>query len=82
MSRVIIPPHQGVNQSQDKYQFNHQENTKGQETTNFSSEVHATPLSRRTTKCWSTQWGLACQQAREPREKNWLSLDLWYSLGD
>jgi hypothetical protein len=33
-------------------------------------KVIATPLSRRTTKCWSTQRGLACQQAREPREKN------------
>jgi hypothetical protein len=33
-------------------------------------EVIATPLSRRTTKCWSTQWGLACRQAREPQEKN------------
>jgi hypothetical protein len=30
-------------------------------------EVRATPLSRRTTKCWSTQQGLACRQAREPR---------------
>ena len=28
----------------------------------------------RTTKCWLTQWGLACWQAREPREKNPLSL--------
>ena len=37
-------------------------------------EVCETPLSRRTTKCWSTQWGLACWQAREPREKNRLSL--------
>ena len=40
MSRVIIPPHKGVNQSQDEYQFNHWENTKGQETINFSPEVH------------------------------------------
>ena len=45
-------------------------------------EVRATPLSRRTTKYWSTQWGLACWQAREPREKNWLPLALWYSPGD
>ena len=37
-------------------------------------EVCETPLSRRTTKCWSTQRGLACWQAREPREKNRLSL--------
>ena len=37
---MIIPSHKGVNQSQDKYQFNHRENTKGQETTNFSPEVH------------------------------------------
>ena len=37
-------------------------------------EVHATPLSRRTTKFWSTQRGLACRQAREPREKNLVSL--------
>ena len=39
-SEVIISPRRGVNQSQYEYQFNHQENTKGQETTNFSSEVH------------------------------------------
>ena len=26
-------------------------------------------ISHRTTKCWSTQRGLACQQADEPREK-------------
>ena len=32
-------------------------------------EVCETPLSRRTTKCWSTQRGLACWHAREPREK-------------
>jgi hypothetical protein len=37
---VIIPPRLGVNQSQDEYQFNHWENTKGQETTIFSPEVH------------------------------------------
>jgi hypothetical protein len=29
-----------MNQSQDEYQFNHQANTKGQEITNFSPEVH------------------------------------------
>jgi hypothetical protein len=33
-------------------------------------EICATPLSRQTTKCWSTQRGLAYQQACEPREKN------------
>ena len=32
-------------------------------------DFRATPLSRRTTKCWSTQQGRACQQAREPQEK-------------
>ena len=37
---VIIPPRRGMNQSQDEYQFNHWENTKGQDTTNFSPEVH------------------------------------------
>ena len=37
-------------------------------------EVRATPLSHQTTKCWSTQRGLACWQAREPREKNLVSL--------
>jgi hypothetical protein len=37
-------------------------------------EFHATPLSRRTTKCWLTQWGLVCRQARKPREKNLMSL--------
>ena len=41
---------------------------------NCVDEVRATPLSRRTTKCWSTQQGLACRQAREPWEKNRLSL--------
>ena len=39
-------------------------------------------ISHRTTKCWSTQRGLACQLAHEPQEKNWLSLALWYSPGD
>ena len=37
---MIIPPRRGVNQSQDEYQFNHRENTKGQETINFSHEAH------------------------------------------
>jgi hypothetical protein len=41
---------------------------------NCVDEVCATPLNRRTTKCWSTQWGLACWQAREPREKNLVSI--------
>ena len=41
---------------------------------NRVDEVCETPLSRRTTKCWSTQRGLACWQAREPQEKNRLSL--------
>jgi hypothetical protein len=36
-------------------------------------EVRATPLSHRTTRCWSTQRGLACRQTREPREKNHVS---------
>jgi hypothetical protein len=36
-------------------------------------EVRATPLSRRTIKCWSTERGLACRQTREPREKNRVS---------
>ena len=40
MSEVIIPLRRGVNQSQYEHQFNYQENTKGQETTNFSTEVH------------------------------------------
>ena len=40
-------------------------------------EVCETPLSRRTTKCWSTQWGLACWQAREPQEKNRVSLVIY-----
>ena len=39
VSRVILLLRR-VNQSQDEYQFNHRENTKGQETTNFSPEVH------------------------------------------
>jgi hypothetical protein len=46
------------------------------------------PISCRTTRCRSTQRGLACLQAREPREKNcvspllliyWISFDDWYS---
>jgi hypothetical protein len=48
-------------------------------------EVCATPLSCRTTKCWSTQWGLACRQARKPRDKNHVSplwLILWISPSD
>ena len=49
---------------------------------NRVDEVCETPLSRRTTICWSTQWGLACWQAHEPRDKNWLSLALWNSTGE
>jgi hypothetical protein len=45
-------------------------------------EVRATPLSRRTTKCWSTQRGLACRQAHKSWEKNRLSLAIWYSPSD
>jgi hypothetical protein len=48
-------------------------------------EGRATPLNRRTTKCWSTQRGLACWQAREPQEKNRVSplcLIHWISPGD
>ena len=41
---------------------------------NYVDEVRGTPLSHRTTKCWLTQRGLACRQAREPREKNLVSL--------
>ena len=37
---MIILLRRGMNQSQDEYQFNHRENTKGQETSNFSPEVH------------------------------------------
>jgi hypothetical protein len=37
-------------------------------------KVRATPLSHRTIECWSTQRGLAHRQAREPREKNLVSL--------
>jgi hypothetical protein len=49
---------------------------------NCVDNVRAMPLSRWTTKCWSTQRGLACRQAREPQEKNCLSLAFWYSPGD
>ena len=40
------------------------------------------PISRRTTKCWLTQRGLACRQAHEPRKKNlvclvWLDFSWW-----
>ena len=49
---------------------------------NCVDEVRATPLSRRTTMCWSTQWGLACRQARKPREKNCVSSCDWISLSD
>ena len=38
-SGVIIPPRRGMNQSQYECQFNHQKNTNGQETSNFSLEV-------------------------------------------
>jgi hypothetical protein len=41
---------------------------------NCVDEVCATPLNRRTTKCWSTQRGLACRQAHEPRKKNLVSI--------
>ena len=40
MSMLIISSRRGMNQSQDEYQFNHRENIKGQEATNFSPEVH------------------------------------------
>ena len=40
------------------------------------------PINHWTTKCWLTQRGLACQQAHEPREKNWLSLVDWTSPSD
>ena len=49
---------------------------------NCVDEVCATPLSHRTTKCWSTQQGLVCQQACEPREKIGVSLVSWISPGD
>jgi hypothetical protein len=47
------------------------------------------PISRWTTRCRSTQRGLACRQAREPRGKilvfilrlNWLSPSDWSSIG-
>jgi hypothetical protein len=32
------------------------------------------PISHRIVKCWSTQRGLACRQAREPWEKNLMSI--------
>ena len=35
VSRVIIPPCRGMNQSQDEYEINHRENAKWQETTDF-----------------------------------------------
>ena len=40
------------------------------------------PISCQTTECWSTQRGLACRQAHEPREGNhvsflWLDFSLW-----
>jgi hypothetical protein len=43
------------------------------------------PISYRTTRCWSTQRGLACWWAREPQEKNRMSslwLIHWISPGD
>jgi hypothetical protein len=39
VSKIVIPQCRGVNQSQYECQFNHRENTKGQETTNFSPDV-------------------------------------------
>jgi hypothetical protein len=41
---------------------------------NCVDELCATPLNCQTTKCWLTQRGLACRQAREPREKNLMSI--------
>ena len=35
---MIILLRRGMNQSQDEYQFNHRENTKGQETINDGDE--------------------------------------------
>jgi len=35
-----------------------------------SVELGVVPISHQITKCWSTQRGLACRQAREPRDKN------------
>ena len=46
---------------------------------NCVDEVRATPLSRRTIKCWSTQRGLACRQARECWEKILCLLCDWNS---
>jgi len=43
----------------------------------IEDEVRATSLSHRTTKWWSTQQELACQQAHEPREKNHCVHLLW-----
>jgi hypothetical protein len=43
---------------------------------------YVTLISRRTTKCWSTQQGLAYQQVCEPREKNLGVHCDWNSLGD
>jgi hypothetical protein len=37
---MVILPHRGVNQSQCEHYFNHRENIKGQETTDFSPKVH------------------------------------------
>ena len=37
------------------------------------------PISRQTTKCWSTQQGLACRQEHELWEKNWFSCALDFS---
>ena len=40
------------------------------------------PISRRNTKCWSTQWGHSVPASTWTLGENWLSLILWYSSGD
>ena len=45
-------------------------------------EVCETPLSRRTTKCWSTQRGRSALASTLTSGENRLSLAIWHSLGD
>ena len=49
---------------------------------NCVDEVCATPLSRRTTKCWSTQRGCSVLATTWTSGENWLSLAIWYSPVD
>jgi hypothetical protein len=70
MSRVNIPLHRGVNQSQDEYQFKHRENIKWQETTNFSLELHMLAGTLVPVVSTNTWWFGGYEVLHEPRPHN------------